>query len=142
MPDDYQNPIAVKVSKEEDALKDQEETIPNKADVSFAIPILSRRQFSRLVAAAAGTLAVKGPASISAEEVGVPELSDTLAPSVEYSVGPYWPHELGDVRAVVSVPVKGRFVSIFLGEGETPTRKRRRSSYETPRPATSLKMLR
>lgn len=83
-------------------MKDHEETTPGKADTFFHVPILSRRQFSRLVAAAAGTLAVKG-ASISAEEVGAPE-RNTLTPSVEFGVGPCWPHELGDVRAIVSVP--------------------------------------
>jgi hypothetical protein len=88
----------------EDSLKDCEETNSTEPVELFPVPILNRRQFSKLVAAAAGTLAAGCPATIAAEEVLGADRSDASATSVEYDVGPIWPHELGDVRAVVSVP--------------------------------------
>ena len=95
-------------------MKEHKETTNYKAAAFFSVPILSRRQFSRLVAAAAGTLAVGGPASISAEEAAVSNLSDSSVHSVEFGVGPCWPHEFGDVRAVVSIPEGHGTVRVHL----------------------------
>jgi len=85
-------------------LKDREQAISTESAELFPVPILSRRQFSKLVAAAAGALATGCPAVMAADEVGGAEGSDASSANVEYGVGQIWPHELGDVRVVVSVP--------------------------------------
>jgi hypothetical protein len=98
------NEIALKVPEEEETLKKDKETTDCEVAAFSPVPMLSRRQFSTLVAAAAGTLAVTGPASLAAAEAGVAKASDGSVSSVPFGVGPCWPHELGDVRALVSVP--------------------------------------
>lgn len=95
-------------------MKEEKETTNYEASAFSPVTILSRRQFSRLVAAATGTLALTGPASLSAEEAGAPKASDASIPSVEFGVGPCWPHELGDVRAIVSVPVGSGTVRVHI----------------------------
>ena len=73
---------------------------------------LSRRDFSKMVAAALGTFAVVRPEAISLAQPGAPATTDVLMPNVQYRVGPCWPSELGDVRALVSAPKGGGTVRV------------------------------
>ncbi len=75
---------------------------------------LSRREFSKLVAAALGTLAVIRTETISLAQPGASTTSDVLMPSVQYRVGPCWPSELGDVRALISGPKGGGTVRVRI----------------------------
>ncbi len=85
-------------------MKENREAISAGTIEPFSKSTLSRRQFSKLVAAAAGTLAVRSPEAALAARMGEPEQSDGSISSAEYGVGSCWPRELGDVRALVSTP--------------------------------------
>ena len=74
----------------------------------------SRREFSKVVAAAVSTLAVGRLETIPLAKPGVPTTCDSAMPSVQYRVGPCWPSELGDVRALVSAPKGGGTVRLRI----------------------------
>jgi hypothetical protein len=95
-------------------MKDSKRVLPISPAKTLPGATFNRRQFSKLMAAALGALAASGTATASTAEAGAPEPSDALMPGVEYGLGPCWPHELGDVRALVSAPKGGGTVRVHI----------------------------
>lgn len=81
-------------------MKDSKGALPISPAETLPGATFSRRQFSKLMAAALGALAAGGAETASTAGAGAPEPSDTLMPSVPHGLGPCWPREPGDVHVL------------------------------------------
>lgn len=74
---------------------------------------LNRREFVTLMATALGGLAV-GPIETISITPPAGLSNDSLMPTVKFCLGPAWPSELGNVRALVAVPKGGGTVRVRI----------------------------
>jgi hypothetical protein len=94
-------------------MKDTEPGFSTHPDDVLARTGLSRREFSKLLAAALSGLAAGGGEGFSAEDAAAPH-GDAMMPAVRVGLGPSWPNELGNVRALVLAPKGGGTVRVRI----------------------------